>query len=240
MFEDLAQTLTPQAVRSRRLALPIAITVHLALAAVLLLQAVYGPDTLKPPDLMSGSLWSQPPQVTPPPGRAAVHKVVLVKKSDVEEPSEIKLPSDVPDTIPVGKGTPAVASGRDFAGDDFPVIPGMIDTGTGRGGPGPILKPGKRVILNGYDITPPRLLKRVEPAYPPAAAAMGLTGRVVLQLVVNEKGRVESADVVQSSSPIFDAPALAAVRQWVFTRPVDRDGQIVACYMTVVVRFALR
>ncbi len=130
-------------------------------------------------------------------------------------------------------------AGGTFPADDFTPIPGMIDTGTGQSGTGPILKPAKRVILNGYDITPPRLLKRVEPAYPPAAAAMGLTGRVVLQLVVNEKGRVESADVIQSSSPIFEDAARKAVAQWLFTRPVNRDGQTVACYVTVVIRFNL-
>ncbi len=243
MFEDLSSTLSNRTLTSRRMALPIAVAVHLVLGAVLLLQAVYGPDALKPPDLGGAAIWVQVPHVSPPPSPVKVHKVVLVKRSDAadapESPTPFTLPVDAPGTIPIPRNGGDAATDDGPGGDGLP-IPGMIDTGDGRGGTGILPQPGRRIIHSIGDITPPRVIRRVAPGYPPAASAMGLSGRVVVQLVINEKGRVESASVVQSSNRIFDAPALAAVRQWVFTRPVDRDGQIVACYMTVVVRFDLR
>jgi TonB family protein len=86
----------------------------------------------------------------------------------------------------------------------------------------------------------PQVLSRVEPRYPPAAAAMGLTGRVVLEAVVDESGNVESVRVVSSSNSLFDQAAMDAVRKWRYSSPVGQGGQRVACYMTVVITFALR
>lgn len=244
MFEDLSSTLSSRSLTSRRLALPIAVAVHLLLGAVLLLQAVYGPDALKPPDLGGAAIWVQVPHVSPPPSPVKVHKVALVKRSEMadtpESPTTFTLPVDEADTIPISRNGGATATNDGAPGGYATPIPGMIGTGDGRGGTGILPQPARRVIRKIGDITPPRVIKRVAPAYPPAASAIGLSGRVVVQFVVNENGRVESATVVQSSNRIFDAPALAAVRKWVFTRPVDREGQIVACYMTVVVRFSLR
>ncbi|MGC8763472.1 MAG: energy transducer TonB [Acidobacteriota bacterium] len=79
------------------------------------------------------------------------------------------------------------------------------------------------------------------PAYPAAAAAMGLTGRMVLELLVDETGAVREARVVESTSPLFEAAALEAVRRWRYSRPVDaRSGASVACLLTVTVHFRLR
>src|SRR5688500_7595603 len=65
----------------------------------------------------------------------------------------------------------------------------------------------------GTDVPAPRRTKFVAPAYPAEAQMRGLRGIVILELVVDEQGRVASADVIRSVPP-FDDAALSAARQW--------------------------
>ena len=63
---------------------------------------------------------------------------------------------------------------------------------------------------------PPALLTSVQPVFPPAARAMGATGRVTLRLDVTPDGAVETAAVLECTRPRvgFESAALDAVRQW--------------------------
>lgn len=49
-------------------------------------------------------------------------------------------------------------------------------------------------------------------------------GAVVIIFVVNEQGRVEQVKAESSSDPIFERPAIAAVKQWRF-EPGKRNGK---------------
>lgn len=55
-------------------------------------------------------------------------------------------------------------------------------------------------------------------------------GQVVVIFIVNERGRVESATVQSSSDPIFEKPALDAVKKWKF-EPGQRGGESVSTRM---------
>ena len=90
----------------------------------------------------------------------------------------------------------------------------------------------------GTDVPAPRRTRFVAPAYPPEALARGLRGIVILELVIDEQGRVAAADVVRSVPP-FDEAALAAARQWEYD--VTRvDGKPVRVRVTVPITFALK
>jgi len=67
----------------------------------------------------------------------------------------------------------------------------------------------------GTDVPPPAVLHQVDPVYPPEAAAAGISGIVIVELIIDEQGHVASAELVRSV-PALDAAALAAVRQWRF------------------------
>ncbi len=86
---------------------------------------------------------------------------------------------------------------------------------------------------------PPKLIVRVPAVYPPAAQAAGLTARVVLELLVDEAGRVADAKVVQPAGHGFDEAALEAVRQFRFS-PGLADGKPVAVKVTYRYFFALQ
>ncbi|HET9314480.1 MAG TPA: TonB family protein, partial [Vicinamibacteria bacterium] len=90
----------------------------------------------------------------------------------------------------------------------------------------------------GTEVAPPKRTKFVAPVYPPEAQASGQRGIVILELVVDTQGKVESVTVVRSVPP-FDEAASAAVRQWEYE--VTRvGGNPVKVRLTVPITFALR
>ncbi len=83
----------------------------------------------------------------------------------------------------------------------------------------------------------PRKVKDFEPKYPPEAAARGIRGIVILDLIIDATGRVESVSVVRSVSGLDDA-AVAAANQWRY-EPVKVAGRPVRVRMTVPITFSL-
>ncbi len=87
---------------------------------------------------------------------------------------------------------------------------------------------------------PPVLLSRVMPLYPAQARARGIDGEVVLRAIVARDGHVERDIVIAQSSPLFDQPAIDALRQWRFEPGRDRGGHPVRVMLEVPIRFEVR
>jgi protein TonB len=83
-----------------------------------------------------------------------------------------------------------------------------------------------------------RLERGIPPAYPPRARAAGVEGDVVLDIVVDPAGAVESARVVQGVGFGLDEAALRAVSDFRFA-PASRKGQPVRVRMLWPMRFRL-
>jgi protein TonB len=88
------------------------------------------------------------------------------------------------------------------------------------------------------EVRPPRKLKDRKPVYPPSAVSLRASGTVVLECTIGTDGRVSALRVVKSA-PLFDAAALEAVRDWVYT-PTLLDGVPVSVLMTVTATFLPR
>ncbi|MCP1372772.1 energy transducer TonB [Dyella lutea] len=77
-------------------------------------------------------------------------------------------------------------------------------------------------------VTPPVLLRRVEPYYPQAARRARRQGWVELAFTVLPDGRVDAVRVLQAEpGSMFDLAATTAVRRWTF-KPATRDGRPIA------------
>jgi TonB family protein len=74
------------------------------------------------------------------------------------------------------------------------------------------------------DVTPPVELERKTPPWNPPAQAAGRLFRGVVQVVVDERGSVESAQLVWSLADFYDAGLLESARGWRF-KPALRSGQ---------------
>lgn len=86
---------------------------------------------------------------------------------------------------------------------------------------------------------PPQVLTRLDPYYPVEARQSGTEGSVLVRVLIDEEGRVEEAEVIESEpAGVFDAAALKAIRGWRFS-PAQRLGQPVAVRVDIPVSFRL-
>jgi TonB family protein len=91
-------------------------------------------------------------------------------------------------------------------------------------------------MVAGRDVPAPKLESSIAPEIPPEAEARGIGGIVIVAVIIDEHGRVASAEIVRGI-PGLDQSALEAVRQWRFT--ITRvDGEPVRVRHVVPVSFA--
>lgn len=84
-----------------------------------------------------------------------------------------------------------------------------------------------------YRINPP-------PKYPRIARRRGYQGTVVLEVLVNQGGRVGDLRLLQSSGhPVLDRIAMASVKNWVF-EPGLRGDKKVEMWVKVPIKFQLK
>jgi len=74
----------------------------------------------------------------------------------------------------------------------------------------------------------PKLVKRVDPKYPPMAQSAAVGGKVVVQFYVDKHGDVKKAKAVKASPTGlgFEEAACQAVLQWKFTPALQRENPI--------------
>ena len=92
-------------------------------------------------------------------------------------------------------------------------------------------------IRVGGQVKAPQQTRKVNPEYPPIAQSARVQGVVIVELVIDEQGRVNDARVLRSI-PLLDQAALNAVRQWEYT-PTLLNGVPTPIVMTATVQFTL-
>jgi TonB family protein len=117
-------------------------------------------------------------------------------------------------------------------------------TGVGQGqgagiGPGEGGGTGGGPYRPGSGVEPPRLLREVRADYTDHARRAGLTGEVVLEIVVLSTGGVGDVRVLRRLGGGLDERAVAAVRGWRFA-PATLRGTPVDVLVEVAVEFRLR
>jgi TonB family protein len=88
----------------------------------------------------------------------------------------------------------------------------------------------------GPGVTPPRLLHKVEPEYSPEANADRVQGTVILQIIVDEKGRPTEITLISPLGFGLDEKAQAAVAKWEFA-PGLKGGKPVKILAVIEVNF---
>jgi protein TonB len=169
-----------------------------------------------------------------------------------------KEPDPLPSNILVAPVVAAATSSRDRdgliergQGDADSHGPGNGGgTGTGRGngsgegdgsgiGPGWGGGTGGGPYRPGSGIEPPRLVREVKADYSEEGRRRGISGDVLLEIVVRSDGTVGDVRVLKSLGAGLDQRAEQAVRQWRF-EPARRKGAPVDVLVEVAVEFMLR
>lgn len=75
--------------------------------------------------------------------------------------------------------------------------------------------------------------------YPAEAAAKGIQGRVIVQVVVTDEGAIENAKIVRSVDPALDAEAIRVIKLMPKWKPGIHQGKAVSVKYTLPVTFDL-
>jgi TonB family protein len=165
----------------------------------------------------------------PLPSRVLIAPVVATAGSDRDRDGVIERGRDTGDSQGAGAGGGA-GTGQGVGNGEG--LGSGIGDGSGGGTGGGPFRPGS-------GIEPPRLLREVKADYTDEARRRGITGDVVLEIVVRRDGTVGDVTVLQGRGAGLDQRAVAAVRQWRFS-PARRRGEPVDVIVEVAVEFTLR
>jgi TonB family protein len=185
------------------------------------------PRTVEPPAPVPRPAEAPADPAPPPPAPVVTAPVASVAADPENRPGALD-DAPPPSQGPGSNGGSGTGSGTGIGEGSGPGIGPGSGGGTG-GGP---FRPGSGV-------TPPRLLHEVKPDYTEEARRRGLSGEVVLEVVVQRDGRVGSVRVIQGLGSGLDRRAIDAVRQWRFA-PGERLGTPVDVVVEVAVEFRLR
>jgi protein TonB len=86
------------------------------------------------------------------------------------------------------------------------------------------------------DKEPPVPIRTFAPEYPFEMRREGVNGVVTVKVTIDEHGAVSSTEVVKSSNPAFERPAVDAVTKWKF-KPAKVDGKAVETKVIVPISF---
>jgi len=165
----------------------------------------------------------------PLPSRVLVAPVVAAASSDADRDGVVEKGRDA--GVSQGAGVGGGAGTGQGTGSGEGSGSGIGDGSGGGTGGGPF-RPGS-------GIEAPRLLREVKADYTDDARRRGITGDVVLEIVVRRDGTVGDVTVLQGLGAGLDQRAVNAVRQWRFS-PARRRGEAVDVIVEVAVEFTLR
>ncbi|MCE2885280.1 MAG: energy transducer TonB [Planctomycetaceae bacterium] len=182
-----------------------------------------------PSDLMLQSIATA--NVPPPPPPQAEEE----KPEQEEQPQEAEPPKLAEDAPPLDLSMLELAlnpgTGGAGLGGDFAV---RLPVGDAKGDADEAGGVDELFSMSDLD-QKPRAIYQVSPQTNPKLQKAA-PATVYVLFVVDQRGRVESPIVQSSTDPQFEAPALAAVKQWKF-EPGKRNGQAVKFRMRVPITF---
>lgn len=153
-------------------------------------------------------------------------------------------PHDIPPMIITQDHRPVVGDtgtsdlGVDIPGTpEGPAIPGTLPgIGAHRDAPPPPPRRTERLRVS-EPVINARIIRRIDPVYPPLAVQLRREGRVELHAIIATDGTIQSLEV-ENGDPLFIQSALAAVREWRY-QPTILDGQPIEVDTHITVIYSL-
>ena len=177
----------------------------------------------------------QPVQPEPQPAPRPVPKVTpkptpVVRKTVAPKPAPLSKPEPEPTEKSISAPTPPPVA----AGPSAPEPQAAAAPAAPPAPPAPAAPAQPRTVSGVEYVQPP------QPDYPPIAKRMGEEGKVMLRVLVSERGRPEKVDVQKSSGYArLDEAARQAALRAVF-KPHLEDGRAVAVYALIPINFSIQ
>jgi len=249
MLDESLFTPDDKQARGRKwLLLPISLLIHLLAIAALVIVPLLLAESDLPGVKVTNILVMSPPLPTPPPppppplGRRRGSRSTpdATEKREIKPPvftGKLIAPIEVPVMIDEDDGDFGVEGGVPWG------VPGGVEGGVEGGVIGGVLggvlggtlANEQPFFVSGKKV--PKLIKQVNPEYPPDAFAARIQAVVIVEAMTDIYGRVSRARII-SGNPVFNEAALAAVRQWLY-EPYIVDGIPRPIYFTVSITFGL-
>lgn len=117
-----------------------------------------------------------------------------------------------------------------FKSYNLEAISGLQETAVPKSEPD--ITAGEVLSMDQVDV-PPKVVKKVNPIYPRMVKEAGITGAVIVQVLISENGDVVQARVIKGIKSPFklDEAVLEAVKKWKFS-PAEKDGVKVKVWWT--------
>jgi len=234
------------------LTMPLSLLFHALLIASLVVVPLLRADASLPRVKVFSVSITAPPMPLPPgkgPGGKPGDRTKTdggKSKPDTKDPPKgplhdglLKVPFDIPTAIAeedLGK----IGTGDGGAGGG-----GGIEDGFDGGDPNALIGDDTIDLLNVsqaairvLSVQMPRKIKEVKPVYSEIAIRARISGRVIIEAMTDIYGRVHSARVISSVSPLLNESALNAIKQWRY-EPYVVNGIPKAVVFTVTITFAL-
>lgn len=226
--------------------IPLSLVFHGIVIAGLIVFPLMSADADLPPVKITQVFLTSPapPSIPPPPAAPKGGG----RKSDKRAEEK----ADTPKPIDPGRLVQPVEIPDEIAEEDIGMlggmeggIPGGIEGGIEGGVPGGV--PGSVLLGEGEQsfkelrithVQKPRLIKRVEPAYPAIALKAHVQGRVIVEATTDIYGKVIKTRVI-GGNPLLTKAAVDAVKRWIY-EPYMINGMPRPVVFTVTVTFTLQ
>lgn len=265
MFEASLIDLEPKKRSRRAWILPVALAIHIVGLGTVAFASYWTVGEVPEPNGNMGPVIVQllppPPPPPPPPGGPVTEPTptpvpeprpvdVEVQQPDLEQiPDEISEISPIPQVVDLtavsdAPGEPGGVPGGVLGGVPNGV-PGGVLNGEPNGTPGGQLGgiPGGMGEVQAVRLTAamvrPQVLHSVQPRYTEAGRKAGVQGAVIVEAIINERGKVTDIHVLRGLPAGLEQSAVDAVRQWTF-KPATLDGRPVKVYFTLTVNFTIQ
>ena len=228
----------------------VAVLLHLAIIAGIILAGLYFADPLNIKQYASVILVAPPPPPPPPPpatGKIIKPKVVhhtfmnagklIVPTVIPKHIAEIKeAPLEPGNLGGVVGGVPGGVPGGQMGGVIGGVIGGVLSTAARPVPPPPSVKRSGPLRVGGH-LRQPKAIVIVQPEYPPLARQTNTQGQVRIDAVLDERGNVIEMKVV-SGPPLLYQAAIDALKKWKY-EPTYLNDRPIAVQMIVTINFQL-
>ena len=237
-FDSLVLTEPRSHKKGRGATLAVSIVLHAILIAAVVVVPLVFYDSLPAPDEAIRAFFVSPVVAAPPPPPAAGFRPAprTPVAPHPEEPAKFVAPLETPTQLKPEEGIALGVEGGVPGGVEGGV-PGGVVGGIVGGLPQEAPPPPKAVRVGGQ-IKTPQLVKKVDPAYPELAKQARLSALLILEATVDATGHVREVTMLRGA-PLFDEPAMEAVRQWVY-RPLLLHGVPTPFVVRVTLKFTFR
>jgi len=241
-FESLVLTEATSLAKGRSATLTVSLVAHTLLVVALIVVPLFYEQVLPAPDEAVRAFFvtpvvAAPPPPPPPPPAAGVRPVPRTPVAPhPEEPAKFVAPIETPAEVRPEEGIDLGVEGGVPGGVEGGVPGGVI--GGVVGGLPQEAPPPPRAVRVGGQIKTPQLVRKVDPVFPELARQARLSAIVILEATVGADGKVQEVTILRGA-PLFDEPALAAVRQWAY-RPLLLNGVPTPFILSVTLKFSFK